>query len=79
MRAAAARSRLPQRLVGGLFGVIALIGLVLSTMGVYALTAYGVAQRTQEIGVRMALGARAPQVMWLFLRRTTLHLAVGLR
>jgi putative ABC transport system permease protein len=76
--AAAARARLPQQLAGGLFGVIALIGLALSTMGVYALTAYGVAQRTQEIGVRMALGAQAPQVMWLFLRRTTIHLAVGL-
>ena len=68
--AAAARARLPQRLVSTWFGVIALIGLVLSTLGVYALTAYGVAQRTQEIGVRMALGARAPQVVWLFLRRT---------
>jgi putative ABC transport system permease protein len=76
--AAAMRSRLPQRLVGGVFGVIALIGLALSTMGVYALTAYGVAQRTQEIGVRMALGAQARQVMWLCLRRTTIHLAGGL-
>ena len=75
--AAAARARLPQQLTGGLFGVIALIGLALSTMGVYAMTAYGVAQRTQEIGVRMALGAQAPQVVWLFLRRTTIHLAVG--
>ena len=75
--AAAARARLPQQLVGGLFAVIALIGLALSTMGVYALTAYGVAQRTQEIGVRMALGAQAPQVVWLFLRRTTIHVAVG--
>ena len=75
---AAARSRLPQRLVGAWFGVIALIGLVLSTLGVYALTAHGVAARTHEIGVRMALGARAPQVAWLFLRRTSVHLAIGL-
>ena len=75
---AAARSRLPQRLVGAWFGVIALIGLVLSTLGVYALTAHGVAARTHEIGVRMALGARAPQVAWLFLRRTGVHLAIGL-
>ena len=76
--AAAGRARLPQRLVSTWFGVIALIGLVLSTLGVYALTVYGVAQRTQEIGVRMALGARGPQVAWLFLRRTAAHLAVGL-
>ena len=76
--AAALRARLPQRLVSTWFGVIALMGLVLSTLGVYALTAYGVAQRTQEIGVRMALGARASQVAWLFLRRAATHLAFGL-
>ena len=76
--AVAARSRSPQRLVGTWFGVIALIALVLSTVGVYALTAYGVAQRTQEIGIRMALGAQASHVTWLFLRRTAAHLAIGL-
>jgi putative ABC transport system permease protein len=76
--AAAARSRSPQRLVGTWFGIIAFIAVVLSTVGLYALTAYGVAQRTPEIGVRMALGARAHQVTWLFLRRTAVHLSIGL-
>jgi len=76
--AAAARSRSPQRLVGTWFGIIAFIAVVLSTVGLYALTAYGVARRTQEIGVRMALGARAHQVTWLFLRRTVVHLSIGL-
>jgi putative ABC transport system permease protein len=76
--AAAARSRSPQRLVGTWFGIIAFIAVALSTVGIYGLTAYGVAQRTHEIGVRMALGARAHQVTWLFLRRTAVHLAIGL-
>ena len=75
---ALARSRLPVRLVGTWFSVIALIALVLATVGVYALTAHGVAQRTQEIGVRVALGAQTAQVLWLFLRRAIVQLAIGL-
>jgi uncharacterized membrane protein YeaQ/YmgE (transglycosylase-associated protein family) len=76
--AAAARSRTPQRLVSTWFGILAFVALVLSTVGVFALTSYGVAQRTREIGVRMALGAQAHQVTWLFLGRTTAHLLIAL-
>ena len=76
--AAAARSRSGQRLAGTLFGAVAFVGLVLSTVGIYALTSYGVSQRTREVGVRVALGARPCQVMWLFLSRTAVHLAIGL-
>lgn len=50
----------------------------LSAVGLYAVTAYAVAQRTQEIGIRMALGAQGNQVSWLFLRRSFVQLAVGL-
>lgn len=73
-----ARTSLGTRIVGTWFGVLAMIALVVASVGLYALTAHGVAQRTQEIGVRMALGADAPQVMWLFVRRTFVHLVFGL-
>jgi len=75
---AAAMGRKSNRMIGSWFGTIAAIALVLSVVGLYALTAHGVAQRSQEIGVRMALGARSTQVVWLFLRRTLIQLALGL-
>ncbi len=75
---AVARSRMPVRIVGTWFAVLAIVALVLASVGLYALTAHGVAQRTQEIGVRMALGAQSREVVWLFMRRTLVQLAVGL-
>jgi predicted permease len=73
-----ANMRFSFRVFGGMFAIFAVIALVLSAVGLYAVTAYSVAQRTQEIGVRMALGAQSQQVMWLVLRRSFLQLAVGL-
>jgi ABC-type antimicrobial peptide transport system permease subunit len=72
------RQRWPFRVFGTMFAAFAVIALVLSAVGLYAITAYGVTQRTQEIGVRMALGAEAPQVWWLIARRGLIHLAIGL-
>jgi ABC-type antimicrobial peptide transport system permease subunit len=69
--------RLAQRMFADIFVMLACIALALSSVGLYAVTAYGVAQRTQEIGVRMALGARRGQLVWLFTRETAVHLAIG--
>ena len=63
---------------GAMFGVFAVIGLVLSAVGLYAVIAYSVAQRTQEIGVRMAVGAPRLAICWMVLRRAVAQLAVGL-
>jgi predicted permease len=73
-----ARNRCPQRTFGTMFFVFAVIAIVLAAVGLYSVTAYSVAQRTQEIGIRMALGAEGEQVRWLVMRRGMIELGVGL-
>jgi ABC-type antimicrobial peptide transport system permease subunit len=65
-------------ILSSLFSTFAVIALVLSTVGIYAVTAYSVNQRTQEIGIRMALGAKGPDIIWLVLGQGLRHLAIGL-
>ena len=73
-----AQVRWPQRVFGTMFSIFAVIALVLAAVGLYGITAYSVAQRTQEIGIRMALGAERQQVWWLVLRRGMFQVAAGL-
>jgi putative ABC transport system permease protein len=54
------------------------VALLLAVLGIYALIAYGVVQRTREIAIRMALGARGSLVLGLMMRRSVTLMAVGL-
>jgi ABC-type antimicrobial peptide transport system permease subunit len=60
------------------FAIFTGIAIVLAAVGLYGVTAYSVAQRTQEIGIRMALGTHQPHVWWLVLRRGMVQLTAGL-
>jgi putative ABC transport system permease protein len=71
-------SRLQPRLIGTVIAVFASIALLLSVVGLYAVTAYAVRQRMHEIGIRMALGAQSTQVVILFLKRGMLPVGLGL-
>jgi predicted permease len=73
-----AQLRWPYRVFGAMFTTFAVIALILSAVGLYAVTAYSVTQRTQEIGLRMALGAEPGSIRWLILRRALIQLAIGL-
>jgi predicted permease len=68
---------LPQRIASLTIGVFGLLGLVLAGIGIYGVVAFAVAQRTREIGVRLALGAGTRQVVALFLRQGARLLAIG--
>ena len=67
-----------QRAVASLAGLFGVIALILAAVGLYGVTAYTVAQRTSEIGVRMALGADRASVVQLVLRGAFQKVAVGL-
>ncbi len=61
-----------------LLAIFAAVALILSSIGIYSLIAYSVTQRTQEIGIRMALGARPRDVLKLFVKQGMLLALIGI-
>ena len=67
-----------ERLLTSLAGAFGLLSALLTAIGLYGVTAYSVVRRTQEIGIRMALGAKRGDVLRLVVRRGMVQVAVGL-
>ena len=64
-------------LLGSLLGAFAAVGVLLSAIGIYGVVSYTVVQRTGELGIRLALGAQARDVMWLVLGKGAVLVLIG--
>jgi ABC-type antimicrobial peptide transport system permease subunit len=69
---------LRERLMATLSGFFGLLALVLACIGLYGILSYGVASRTTELGIRMALGAQRGAVFWLILREALWLVLIGM-
>jgi predicted permease len=69
---------LPSRIGAVLFGIMGLLGTLLAMVGLYGVMSFGVARRTTEIGIRMALGASSRAVLAMVLKETAVLVGAGL-
>jgi ABC-type antimicrobial peptide transport system permease subunit len=67
-----------EALISRLSGFFSLLALLLVCLGLYGVMTYGVVRRTNEIGIRMALGAQAGGVLWMVLHESIVVSGVGL-
>ena len=66
------------KLIARLSSFFGLLALLLASIGIYGVLSYAVARRTNEVGLRMALGARSSNVLWLVMRDVLVLVAIGL-
>ena len=66
-----------ERMIASLSAVFGFLATLLAVIGLYGVMAYTVAQRTREVGIRIALGARRGKVIWLVMREVLLLVAIG--
>ena len=78
MEQALAESIAPRRFNLMLLGIFAVVALVLATLGVYGVVAYSVAERTQEIGIRLALGAERARVVRMIIGQGMVSVIAGI-
>lgn len=69
---------MPQRFGVSLLGWFSLLAITLAVVGVYGLVAYTVERRTHEVGVRVALGATSPEIVWLMTTRAAVPIVIGI-